>query len=167
MISLSFILSFYVTCHNVLELSANILIEEFLCTMHTIVLHILFIACSMGFLTPRVGWTEDVLASLTVLALAPLEAQAVIRWPDGHLRLVRQGEQIEGTNTILLQILPDRLVLTERSVSLGQAPLQRLVWLYKAPPDGGPSRVLRFYRDPPVQEFAVDHSLRLAPVSPP
>src|SRR5437773_8664148 len=91
-------------------------------------------------LCPMLGMAEDALARLTVLALAPVEGHAVVQGPDGTLHLVRLGDQLQGTSATLVQVLPDKLVLEERSTDAGHGPVKLLVWLYKAMPDGRSSR---------------------------
>ena len=75
--------------------------------------------------SPGLGKAEDALARLAVLALAPVAGQAVVQGPDGSLQLVRLDDQLQGTNATLVQVLPDKLVLEERSPGTGQGPAQR------------------------------------------
>jgi hypothetical protein len=103
-------------------------------------------------LYPGLGKAEDLLARLTVLALEPVAGQAVVQGPDGSLHLVRLDDQLQGTNATLVQVLSDKLVLEERSPGTGQGPVQRLVWLYKAAQDGGPSRLVRLQRQVPASQ---------------
>src|SRR5262245_7612229 len=115
-------------------------------------------------LYPSMGKAEDPLARLTVLALAPVAGQAVVQGPDGSLHLVRLDDQLQGTNATLVQVLPDKLVLEERSPGTGRGPVQRLVWLYKAAQDGGPSRLVRLQREVPASERPTVPLLQPVPV---
>jgi hypothetical protein len=63
-----------------------------------------------------------------------------------------------------VQVLPDKLVLEERSPGTGQGPVQRLVWLYKAAPDGGPSRLVRLQPQVPASERSTVPMLQPVPV---
>jgi hypothetical protein len=122
------------------------------------------LAWAFILLYPGLGKAEDPLARLTVLALAPMAGQAVVQGPDGSLHLVRLDDQIQGTNATLVQVLPDKLVLEERSPGTGQGPVQRLVWLYKAAQDGGPSRLVRLQREVPASERPAVPLLQPVPV---
>lgn len=124
--------------------------------------HIL--AWAFILLYPGPGQAEDPLARLTVLALAPVAGQAVVQGPDGSLHLVRLDDQLQGTNATLVQVLPDKLVLEERSPGTGQGPVQHLVWLYKAAPDGEPSRLVRLQRQVPASERSTVPMLQPVPV---
>lgn len=117
-------------------------------------------------LCPILGQAEDPLAQVLVLALAPLQGQAVVQGPGGTMSLVRLGEQLQGTGATLVQVLPDKLVLEEHSASAGQAPGKRLVWLYKAPQGGGPSRLLRLQHDVPASAHSVMPALQALPGPP-
>jgi hypothetical protein len=110
------------------------------------------LACAIILVYPGLGQAEDPLARLTVLALVPVAGQAVVQGPDGSLRLVRLDDQLQGTNATLIQVLPDKLVLEERSPGTGQGSVQRLVWLYRAAQDGGPSRLVRLQHQVPASE---------------
>jgi hypothetical protein len=115
-------------------------------------------------LCPSLSNAEDPLARLTVLALAPVAGQAVVQGPDGTLHLVRLGDQLQGTSATLVQVLLDKLVLEERSPGTGQRPVQRLVWLYKAAQDGGPSRLVRLQREVPASERPTMPMLQPMPI---
>ena len=54
------------------------------------------------------------------------------------MRTVRQGEPIPGMRATVVQVLPDRLVVSHRSAASGE----ELAWIYRAPAQGGFSRVL-------------------------
>ncbi|MGE3540695.1 MAG: hypothetical protein AB7N91_25055 [Candidatus Tectimicrobiota bacterium] len=98
------------------------------------------------------SWSAEPLAGLRVLALAPAAGQAVVRWPDGRLLLVRVGDVMGASGARLLQVLPDRLVLDEVHSEGAALPTPQQVWLYKAPGDGGESRLVRLYRTLPASE---------------
>jgi hypothetical protein len=122
------------------------------------------LAWAFILLSPGPGKAEDALARLTVLALAPVAGQAVVQGPDGSLQLVRLDDQLQGTSATLIQVLPDKLVLEERSPGTGQGPAQRLVWLYKAAQDGGSSRLVRLQREVPASERPAVPLLQPVPV---
>jgi len=124
------------------------------------------LAYCFTLLCPVLGQAEDPLAKLLVLALAPLEGRAVVQGPDGTMALVRPGDQLQGSSATLVQVLPDKLVLEEHSTSAGQAPVKRLVWLYKAPREGGPSRLLRLQHDVPANEHPLLPTLQALPGPP-
>ena len=115
-----------------------------------------FAVLSCYFLfVPFTSQSETPLEQLRVLALAPAAGEAVLRWPDGRLRVVRGGEALDGTDIRVLQVLPDRLVLEEVLTSASQSARRQLVWLYKAPQAGGASRLIRLHREPPAYEQPV------------
>jgi hypothetical protein len=86
---------------------------------------------------------EPPLSRLAVIALAPLDGQAVVKLPSGTMHLVRQGERIPGTNAKVVQVLPDRLMVSHADPTAGET----LAWIYQAPAQGGFSRVM-FLRHP-------------------
>ena len=88
----------------------------------------------------------------------------MVQGPDGSLHLVRLDDQIQGTSATLVQVLPDKLVLRGAQPWHGHGPVQRLVWLYKAAPDGGPSRLVRLQREVPASERPVVPLLQPVPV---
>jgi hypothetical protein len=122
------------------------------------------LAWALILLYPGPAQAEDPLARLTVLALAPVAGQAVVQGADGSLHLVRLDDQLQGTNATLVQVLPDKLVLEERSPGTGQGPGPGLVWLYKAAQDGGPSRLVRLQRAVPASERSTVPMLQPVPV---
>jgi hypothetical protein len=81
---------------------------------------------------------ESSWSRLRVIALAPLDGQAVVQLPRGTLHLVRQGEFIPGTDATVVQVLPDRLVVSHHTAASGEA----WAWIYQAPAQGGFSRVM-------------------------
>jgi hypothetical protein len=114
------------------------------------------LACYLLLLCPSLGRIEAPLAKLTVLALAPVEGQAEVQGRDGTPYLMHLNDQSQGTSTTLVQALPDKLRLEERSTGAGQGPVKRLVWLYKAAKDSGPSRLL--WTHPDTYNFLVAFS---------
>lgn len=92
-------------------------------------------------------WAESaqVLSRLAVIALAPLDRQAVVKLPGGTMHLVRQGERIPETGATVVQVLPDRLVVAHRTPASGE----EWAWIYQAPAQGGFSRVIYGRRHAP------------------
>lgn len=86
--------------------------------------------------------SEHLLSRLAVIALAPLDGRAVVKWPGGRLEVVQQGEPIPGTTAIVVQVLPDRLVVSQTTTSTGEV----LAWMYQASPAGGFSRIVYLQR---------------------
>lgn len=88
-------------------------------------------------------------SSLSVLALAPLERRTVVRsGAGGELQVVEAGETLDasGTALVLLDVLPDRIVVEETGVA-GRLP--RRVWIWKPEAPGKAPRVVVIDREPP------------------
>ena len=92
--------------------------------------------------------SEHALSRLAIIALAPLDVQAVVRLPRGAMHIVRQGEFIPETDATIVQVLPDRLVVSHRTATSGE----ELAWIYQAPLQGGFSRVMHLHRHAPRPE---------------
>ena len=92
--------------------------------------------------------SEHALSRLAVIALAPLDGQAVVRLPRGVVHIVRQGERIPETDATVIQVLPDRLMVSHRTSTSGE----ELAWIYQAPLQGGFSRVMHLHRHAPRPE---------------
>lgn len=95
------------------------------------------------------GWAESIpaLSRLAVIALAPLDCQAVVKLPRGTMHIVRQGEPIPETDATVVQVLPDRLMVSHRTPASGE----ELAWIYQAP-EGGFSHVMYLRRHAPRPE---------------
>jgi hypothetical protein len=92
--------------------------------------------------------SEQVLSRLAVIALAPLDGQAVVRLPGGTLYIVRQGELIPETDATVIQVLPDRLMVSHRTPTSGE----ELAWIYQAAWPGDFSRVMHLHHHAPRPE---------------
>ncbi len=122
---------------------------------------------SIALLLPTLGVTQDRLTHLSVIALAPLDGRAVLRGPDAILQLIQQGDQLPGTQATLLQVLPDKLIV-EDQITEPKTPLKtQIVWIYRAPTDGGRSRILRLKKNLPTSKqvlmHGINHPTRLQP----
>jgi hypothetical protein len=67
------------------------------------------------------------LESVQLLALGVQDSSAVVMLPSRQLILLKQGDTIPGTQAVVKEVLPTKLVLEEFAGSARQ-----LVWLYKA-----------------------------------
>lgn len=90
------------------------------------------------FVPPVQSESTSILSRLSVIALAPLDGQAVVKLPGGAMRIVRQSEPIPEIRATVVQVLPDRLLVSQRSATAGE----ELAWIYRAPAQGGFSRVM-------------------------
>lgn len=80
---------------------------------------------------------EGALEDVAVMALSPIDSQAVIKLPDAKMQVLKVGEKIQGINATLVQVLGDRLVFEKAPTKAGGA--VEVVWLYRA--EQGVSRV--------------------------
>jgi len=88
------------------------------------------------------------LDELSVMALGPLDGQAVVKNADGKMSVLRTGDSIPGTNAVLRQVLTDKLVIEETIEREGQPAVKQTVWVFKAKA-GAKSRVQRLNLDEP------------------
>lgn len=100
-------------------------------------------------LLPTASTAETPLEQLRVVALAPLEARAVVQSPDGALHVIGRGDALPGTSATVLQVLPDKLVVEEQTGGIPERGKQ-LAWLHKRPQAGGSSWVQRLQRQSPA-----------------
>lgn len=77
-----------------------------------------------------------------VLALAPLAGKAILRLPGDGLVLLEEGDEVG--ETVVVEVLPDRLVLEDRS-----GDEVSWIWLHKPERPGEPSRLQRISRRNP------------------
>ncbi|MEE9561765.1 MAG: hypothetical protein V3W50_01715 [Thermoanaerobaculia bacterium] len=91
------------------------------------------------------------LEAYTLLSVAPVDGKAVIQLPEGELQVLALGETVPGTNSIIRQVLPDRLVLDETVVGdeADDTTEWRTVWLFKAQAPGQKSRLQVLSRTAP------------------
>ena len=115
----------------------------------TLVMSLLYLLLSF---LPALSQTEDTLGELSVLAIAPLTGQAVVKGSDGRLHRVQRGDKLPGTTATLMQVLPDRLVLEEHVLTPNQMKKKQLAWLFKATWESGNSRLVRLQRNAPAYE---------------
>jgi hypothetical protein len=104
---------------------------------------------SLLLLAAPVGGHE--LESYALLSVAPVDGKAVIQLPEGELQVLVLGETVPGTNSIVRQVLPDRLVLDETVVAdeADDTTERRTVWMFMAPAPGRRSRVQVLSRTAP------------------
>ena len=86
------------------------------------------------------------LEQLTVMALGPLDGRAVVKLPNGKMKVLKIGETIPGTQATVQQVLSDKLVVEEIIKKKGSPPVKQTVWIHKASKPGAPSRVQRLDR---------------------
>lgn len=98
------------------------------------------------------------LDELALLAVSPTDGKGAIRLSTGELRVVKVGDTIPGTQAVLRQVLPDRLVLIESVADdqSGEPASKRRVWLFKAKGPGQKSRVQTLDPTPPPQAEVVE-----------
>jgi hypothetical protein len=77
---------------------------------------------------------------ITVLALSQADNRAVIGLPDKQMVVVKNGDPLPRTRAVLTQVLPDKLVLEEKSAD---GKTKQLVWMHKGQ-GGTPGRIERF-----------------------
>jgi hypothetical protein len=96
--------------------------------------------------------SEQALSRLAVIALAPLDGQAVVKLPSGTMCIVQQGEPIPGTHATVVQVLPDRLMVSYHTPASGD----EVAWIYRLPAQSDFSRViyLRHHATRPERERA-------------
>ena len=90
------------------------------------------------------------LQGIAVLSLAPVDGRAVVRRADQALVVVRVGDRLSGTDVLVKQVLPDRLVLEALTNDKTRA------WLYRADNRSGrsgKSRLLILDREPPPRDI--------------
>jgi len=103
------------------------------------------------FASGQVAATE--LNEFSVLMLGPLDGKAVVKLPDGKMKVIGMSETLPGTQAVVKQILSDRLVVEERGSGNGNTSAAQTVWLYKVANPGDKSRVQRLHRTPPPQDM--------------
>jgi len=97
--------------------------------------------------------TATELNEFSVLMLGPLDGKAVVKLPDGKMKVIGMSETLPGTQAVVKQILSDRLVVEDRVSGDADTPATQTVWLYKVANPGEKSRVQRLQRTPPPQEI--------------
>jgi ribosomal protein L19 len=77
--------------------------------------------------------------NIVVLALSTYDARAVVKSAQGEMQAMKPGDVVEGTETVLVDILDDRLVFEELVTKPSGLKVKETVWVYKA--KNGVSRV--------------------------
>jgi hypothetical protein len=93
------------------------------------------------------------LESITVMAVGPSDGRAVVTLPDGKMQVLKVGDTVPGTQAIVIQVLPDKLVVEETIEKAGSAPVKQMVWIYKPGKPGEKSRIQRLDRVGPDREM--------------
>lgn len=111
----------------------------------------------MEFFTLRTGllvlclsapWAvAEPLENLALLALSPVDGQAVLQLPNHKMQVLKVGESIDGTRITLRQVLNDKAIFQE-VVHQNQQDRIETVWLHKA--QNGASRIERINTVPPA-----------------
>jgi hypothetical protein len=83
--------------------------------------------------------------NISVIGLAPVDGNAVVKTTDNKMHVVKVGDTLPGTSAVVVQILPKKLVL-EDLVGNGHGKSKQMVWLHKVSKSNGKSRVQRLER---------------------
>lgn len=86
---------------------------------------------------------------ITVMSLGVVEGRAVVRTEKGTMAILRVGDTLPRSTAIVKQILSDRLVVQNLTVS--EPPRTETVWIFKA--KAGKSRVQKL--DPQAPEIPI------------
>jgi hypothetical protein len=90
------------------------------------------------------------LEDLTVMALGAVDGRAVLKTGDGKMQVLKTGDSIPGTQAVITQVLPDRLVVEETVVGSDRKPRKQEVWISKPAQPGGRSTVQRLETEAPA-----------------
>ena len=102
----------------------------------------------VGLGAPCIGLTDALrLDGVSVLALAPQSARAVIALPSGRFLRVKPGDILPGLGATVIAVQNDKLVL-ETAAQQGQTAKQR-VWVYPVIGSGRQSRIHYLNKVPP------------------
>lgn len=101
-----------------------------------------FVAWVGFFVLVGVGMAAEVptkLEALRLEAFEPVAGEAVFRFPDGRIVAVDEGQALEATGAVLLEVLVDRVVIERDSSQPG---IRETVWMFPAAERGrgGPGR---------------------------
>jgi len=119
------------------------------------------VALVLSISTQACWAAEAQLDSISIMALGPLEARAVIKTPDNKMHVLKLGSVIPGTQATVTQILGDKLVVDD-VVDGGQ---KQTVWITKGGADGKVT-VQRLNMDAPAPQLAVHADLVYKAVEP-
>lgn len=93
-------------------------------------------------------FAEESLEGVALIALTPINNQAVVQFSDKKMQVLKVGDTINGTEAKMLQVLTNKIVL-ENNVSSGvDRKSKEKVWLHKAV--NGKSRVQYLQNTPDV-----------------
>jgi len=89
------------------------------------------------------------LEDLTVMALGAVDGRAVLKSTDGKMQVLKTGDEIPGTQAVITQVLPDRLIVEETVVGPDKKQRKQVVWISKPGAPGGRSSVQRLEAEAP------------------
>ncbi|HVQ14301.1 MAG TPA: hypothetical protein VMS40_11955 [Vicinamibacterales bacterium] len=129
-------------------------------------------------LVPLLAWGAGAtrLEDLTVMALGAVDGRAVLKSTDGKMQVLKTGDEIPGTQAVITQVLPDRLIVEETVVGPDKKQRKQVVWISKPGAPGGRSSVQRLEAEaPPTPVSAagisgaqkIDAAPASAPAAPP
>lgn len=101
------------------------------------------VICLLGFSS---AWAAD-LNRLKVMGVNPTSGQAVIRFDDGKMNVVKVGDTIADTGAVLTQVLPDKLVASQPSEK--DSSINDVLWIYRIKNPADFSSVERFEKTQP------------------
>ena len=102
-------------------------------------------------LVPLLAWGAGAtrLEDLTVMALGAVDGRAVLKSTDGKMQVLKTGDEIPGTQAVITQVLPDRLIVEETVVGPDKKQRKQVVWISKPGAPGGRSSVQRLEAEAP------------------
>lgn len=103
----------------------------------------------------------DVLDSLSIMAVGPLDGRAVIKTSDNKMHVLKPGDVIPGTKATVSQILTDKLVVDD-VLEDGHS---QTVWITKGGADGKVT-VQRLSMEGPAPQIAPQSSLVYQAIEP-
>lgn len=107
------------------------------------------LACGLLSAAAHVIAAAGGLDSVTVMALGPVDGRAVVSVADGKMQVLKVGQTVPGTNAVVTQVLPDKLVVEETVVRPDEPAVKQTIWIYKPGKAGEKSRIQRLDRQGP------------------
>lgn len=96
--------------------------------------------------------------NIVVMALSSYDQRAVVKSADGEMQAMKPGDIVPGTETVLVDVLNDRLVLEQTVTMSSGLKVKQTVWVYKA--RDGVSRVQVLNRNAPeLKEYKVTKTI--------
>ena len=89
------------------------------------------------------------LEELTVMALGAVDGRAVLKSSDGKMQVLKTGDEIPGTQAVITQVLPDRLIVEDTVTGPDKKQRKQVVWISKPSAPGGRSTVQRLEAEAP------------------